>query len=65
MSKVLDRLRNSHHKPAQLFASGYSVSEIAVLINRDESSIADLELDPTFRGLVQHYRDKNNGNEGN
>jgi hypothetical protein len=58
---VLERLRSAHHKPARLFASGLSVSEIAKCLNLSEASVADLENDPAFIGLVQHYKDKENG----
>lgn len=57
-STILERLRNAHHKPAKLFAAGYSVCQVAVETRRTEKNITDLQSDPAFAGLVQFYKGK-------
>lgn len=59
---VLDKLREFHHAPARLLARGYTVEAAAIYLKRSVESIEDLTNDPTFKGLVQHYRNRNKEN---
>jgi hypothetical protein len=65
MRTTLERLRSEHHKAARLFADGCSVFEVSAKTGRTEKNIAELELDPTFVGLVQFYRRQRNEDRSN
>lgn len=54
---ILKRLRASHHLTARLLAEGRSVKETALIVGYSAQRVSDLQVDPTFDGLVTYYRE--------
>lgn len=52
------KLRSVHHEIAQLLASGMSETDVAAVTAYSLSRISVLKADPSFRDLVQFYREK-------
>lgn len=55
---VLQRLRATHHRQAQLLAQGKKVNEIAAIVGCTPQRIVQLQNDPTFTDLVAYYHDQ-------
>ena len=55
---ILQRLRATHHRQAQLLASGKSVSEVALIVGCTTQRLVQLQVDPTFKELVSYYQDQ-------
>lgn len=55
---VLQRLRTSHHTAARYLASGKSIKETALLVDRTPQRIGDLTRDPAFCDLVAYYENQ-------
>jgi hypothetical protein len=61
--RVLQVLRTSHHKLAQLLASDVSIADASMMTGRSPSSITMLQKDPAFIELVAYYRVQNEGRQ--
>jgi hypothetical protein len=57
MGTALRRLRDSHHRIAQLAADGVKPAEIARQLGYSLSRIYVLLSDPAFKELISHYRE--------
>lgn len=55
---ILQKLRATHHRQAQLLASGKSVSEVAAIVGCTPQRLVQLQVDPTFAELVSYYQDQ-------
>ncbi len=55
---ILQKLRATHHRQAQLLASGKSVKEVAAIVGCTTQRLVQLQVDPTFRELMNYYRDQ-------
>lgn len=55
---VLQRLRATHHRQAQLLAAGKNVSEVAAIVGCTVARLVQLQNDPTFVELVTYYHDQ-------
>jgi len=51
----LARIRQVHHRLAQLMAQGLKDVEIAAITNYSQSRLSILKNDPAFQELMQHY----------
>jgi hypothetical protein len=56
LNPIIERFRFAHHHVAMLFAAGLSVQEISHRTGFTQRRLNLLSNDPTFRGLVEHYR---------
>ena len=54
----LKRLRDRHHRLAQLLASGESERDAAIICGYDLSRVSILKNDPAFKELLEFYREK-------
>jgi hypothetical protein len=54
--KVLQSLKDSHHRLARAVSTGLSNNEIAKLYGTSANRLATLKQDPAFIELVAHYR---------
>lgn len=57
---MIQRLRSSHHRAAQLLAQGKDTKEVALLVNRTPQRIRDLTRDQMFQNLVKYYESQYN-----
>ena len=55
---ILQKLRATHHRQAQLLASGKKVKEVAAIVGCTEQRLVQLQVDPTFRDLIAYYQDQ-------
>ena len=55
---ILQKLRATHHKQAQLLASGKSVKEVAAIVGCTPQRLVQLQVDPTFCELIAYYQDQ-------
>lgn len=55
---ILQKLRATHHRQAQLLASGKTVSEVAMIVGCTVQRLVQLQVDPTFAELVAFYQDQ-------
>ena len=55
---ILQKLRATHHKQAQLLASGKSVKEVAAIVGCTPQRLVQLQVDPTFCELIVYYQDQ-------
>jgi hypothetical protein len=55
---VLQKLRATHHRQAQLLASGKKVHEVAAIVGCTPQRLTQLQNDPTFRELIEYYKDQ-------
>ena len=55
---ILQRLRATHHRQAQLLASGKKVNEVAMIVGCTVQRLVQLQVDPTFSELVSYYQDQ-------
>lgn len=55
---ILQRLRATHHRQAQLLAEGKSVTEVAAIVGCTPQRLTQLQVDPTFTNLIQFYQDQ-------
>jgi len=55
----LKRLRETHHRLAQLLAEGRKSVEISRITGYSQSRISILQNDPLFSGLLADYQDQN------
>lgn len=53
--RPLKEMRHSHHKVAQLMATGVDETIVARLCNMSVSYISVLQQDPAFKELIAHY----------
>lgn len=53
----IKRLRDRHHALARNLASGMKPGDAAIICGYDPSRVSILLGDPTFRNLVDHYRE--------
>lgn len=53
---TIKRLKQIHHELARLIASGLSMAEVAASTGYSASRISILQKDPSFKGLVDHYK---------
>lgn len=54
----ISRLRSSHHSLARILALGESQTDAALATGYSISYISILQSDPTFKGLVEYYREE-------
>ncbi|HEY9155571.1 MAG TPA: hypothetical protein VIM69_10590 [Opitutaceae bacterium] len=54
----LKRLRDRHHRLAQLLASGETERDAAIICGYDLSRVSILKNDPAFKELLEFYRSK-------
>jgi len=57
-SQRLQRIRDSHHMIARLFASGLRVNEIATISGYSHIALSRFQKDPSVIELIAHYRAK-------
>ena len=55
---ILQRLRASHHRQAQLLAQGKTPTEVAMIVGCTVQRLVQLQNDPTFTQLVAYYQDQ-------
>lgn len=55
-NQTIKALRHTHHRIAQLVASGMEMTRIAAITNRAPQALSHLMADPAFAELVAHYR---------
>lgn len=55
---ILQKLRATHHRQAQLLAQGKSLGEIAVIVGCTAQRLVQLQVDPMFKELVAYYQDQ-------
>ena len=55
---ILQRLRATHHRQAQLLASGKTVGEVAAIVGCTTQRLVQLQIDPTFAELVSYYHNQ-------
>lgn len=55
---ILQRLRATHHRQAQLLAEGRSVNEVAVIVGCTTQRLVQLQVDPAFNELISYYQDQ-------
>ena len=53
---TIKRLKQIHHELARLIASGLTMAEVAASTGYSASRISILQKDPSFKGLVDHYK---------
>lgn len=53
----IKKLRERHHALARMLASGVAPSEAAIMCNYSVSRISILQEDPSFKELLNHYRE--------
>lgn len=53
---TIKRLKQIHHELARLLASGLSPAEVAASTGYSASRISILQRDPSFKGLMDHYK---------
>lgn len=55
---ILQRLRATHHRQAQLLAEGKTPTQIAAIVGCTVQRLVQLQNDPTFTELVAYYHDQ-------
>lgn len=55
---ILQKLRATHHRQAQLLASGKSPTEVAAIVGCTVQRLVQLQVDPAFTELVAYYHDQ-------
>jgi hypothetical protein len=55
---VLQKLRATHHRQAQLLAQGKKLTEVAAIVGCTTQRLVQLQVDPTFVELVSFYKDQ-------
>lgn len=55
---ILQRLRATHHRQAQLLAQGKTLNEVAAIVGCTSQRLVQLQTDPTFAELVHYYHDQ-------
>lgn len=55
---ILQKLRATHHRQAQLLASGKTPTEVAAIVGCTVQRLVQLQIDPTFAELVAYYQDQ-------
>jgi hypothetical protein len=55
---MIQRLRATHHRQAQLLAAGHSVTEVAAIVGCTTARLTQLQNDSTFTELVAYYNDQ-------
>lgn len=55
-ARPMQRLRNTHHMAARCLAEGRKVLEVSEITGYTPTRIAQLQRDPTFAELVEHYK---------
>ena len=56
---ILQKLRATHHRQAQLLAEGRKINEVAAIVGCTPQRLTQLMVDPTFTELVAFYQDQN------
>jgi hypothetical protein len=57
---VIQRIRSTHHRIAQLVAEGRKGTEISLIMGYSQSRISILQSDPAFQELVAFYKNQQN-----
>lgn len=57
---MLQKLRGTHHKLAQMLAKGMRNIDAALFLGFSESRISILKNDPAFKALIEHYQEVEN-----
>ena len=55
---ILQKLRATHHRQAQLLAQGKSLGETAAIVGCTTQRLVQLQVDPMFQQLVAYYQDQ-------
>ena len=55
---ILQKLRATHHRQAQLLAKGHSVNEVAAIVGCTPQRLVQLQIDPAFKELISYYHDQ-------
>ena len=55
---VLQKLRATHHRQAQLLAEGKTPTQVAMMVGCTVQRLVQLQIDPTFQELMAYYRDQ-------
>lgn len=55
---ILQKLRATHHRQAQLLAQGRTPTEVAAIVGCTVQRLVQLQVDPTFTELVSYYQDQ-------
>jgi hypothetical protein len=55
---ILQKLRATHHRQAQLLAEGKSLGEVAAIVGCTTQRLVQLQVDPMFNELLSYYRDQ-------
>lgn len=53
----IKKIRNTHHKLAQLLAQGTPAVEVSAIMGYSQSRISILQKDPAFKNLLSYYGD--------
>lgn len=55
---ILQKLRATHHRQAQLLAEGKSLGEVAAIVGCTTQRLVQLQVDPMFKELLAYYQDQ-------
>lgn len=55
---ILQRLRATHHRQAELLAQGKSLREVAAIVGCTTQRLVQLQADPAFSDLMAYYKDQ-------
>jgi hypothetical protein len=55
---ILQKLRATHHRQAQLLASGKTPTQVAAILGCTVQRLVQLQVDPTFQDLLAFYKDQ-------
>ena len=55
---ILQKLRATHHRQAQLIAQGKALNEVAAIVGCTTQRLVQLQVDPMFTELVAFYQDQ-------
>ena len=55
---ILQKLRATHHRQAQLLAEGKTPTQVAAIVGCTVQRLVQLQVDPAFRELVSYYQDQ-------
>lgn len=56
---IIQKLRATHHRQAQLLAAGKTLGEVAAIVGCTTQRLVQLNQDPTFQQLIAYYLDQN------
>lgn len=55
---ILQKLRATHHRQAQLLAQGKNLNEVAAIVGCTVQRLVQLQIDPMFAELISYYHDQ-------